>query len=165
MLTRIIQPGEAVDWARMRNQLWPGSPTEHEREIATFFGGDRRDPAEVILAIDTDGCAVGFAEVTIRSHSEGCTSDRIAYLEGWFVEVDHRGRGAGAFLIKAVEDCADARLYGTGLGHGTAQHGQPGRASGVGVHQGGPHRLLQKGAFVSLNHPYAFARSVNLLNY
>lgn len=33
----------------------------------------------------------------------------MAYLEGWFVDADYRGRGIGAALVQAVEDWALAR--------------------------------------------------------
>lgn len=103
MLIRTIQAADAADWERMRQALWPSAPGEHAREIAAFFGGDRRDPAEVLLGIDNEGRAVGFAEVTLRSHAEGCRPGRIAYLEAWFVDEAHRRHGVGAALVAAVE--------------------------------------------------------------
>jgi len=109
MRTRYIQPGDAAEWARLRQLLWPAPPDEHEREIAAFFGGDRRDPAEVILAIGEAGRALGFAEVSVRSYAEGCATDRVAYLEGWFVEEAHRRCGIGAALVAAVEAWARAQ--------------------------------------------------------
>ncbi len=109
MRTRYIQPGDAAEWARLRQLLWPAPPGEHEREIASFFGGDRGDPAEVILAIGDDGRALGFAEVSVRSYAEGCVTNRVAYLEGWFVEEPHRRCGIGAALVAAVEDWARAQ--------------------------------------------------------
>jgi aminoglycoside 6'-N-acetyltransferase I len=87
----------------MRQALWPSDPGEHAEEIASFFAGDRRDPAEVLLAIDDSGRAIGFAEVSIRQYAEGCVSDRVAYLEGWFVEEGQRRKGVGAALVAAVE--------------------------------------------------------------
>jgi aminoglycoside 6'-N-acetyltransferase I len=106
MHTRYIQPGDAAEWTRLRQLLWPAPPGEHEREIAAFFTGNRRDPAEVILAFDEAGRAIGLAEVSIRSHAEGCVTDRVAYLEGWFVEETQRGRGLGAALVAAAEEWA-----------------------------------------------------------
>jgi aminoglycoside 6'-N-acetyltransferase I len=103
VLIRTIQAADAADWERMRQRLWPSARGEHAREIAAFFAGDRRDPAEVLVAMDEEGRPVGFAEVTIRSHAEGCRPGRIAYLEGWFVEEAHRRCGIGAALIAAVE--------------------------------------------------------------
>jgi len=52
---------------------------------------------------------VGFIELSIRPHAEGCTSDRVAFVEGWFVEAGHRGRGVGAALMAAAEEWARAR--------------------------------------------------------
>ena len=104
MLIRTIEPSDAHDWERMRRDLWPSAPSEHARAVAAFFSGDRRDPAEVFLAFDPRGRAVGFAEVSIRPYAEGCHSGRVAYLEGWFVEPASRLRGVGAALVAAVED-------------------------------------------------------------
>ena len=47
---------------------------------------------------------VGFAELSIRAYAEGCRSDRVAYLEGWFVGPEARGRGVGRTLIAAAEN-------------------------------------------------------------
>ena len=102
MEVRPAEPADAVAWERMRQQLWPAPEGEHAAEIAAYFAGDRQDPAEVLLAVDLED-PVGFAEVSIRSHAEGCRPGRIAYLEGWFVLPEWRGRGVGAALIRAVE--------------------------------------------------------------
>jgi aminoglycoside 6'-N-acetyltransferase I len=104
MLIRPVQQSDAADWARMREALWPSEPGEHAEEIASFYEGDRRNPAEVLLAIDDSGRAIGFAEVSIRPYAEGCFSGRVAYLEGWFVEEDRRRNGVGAALVAAVEE-------------------------------------------------------------
>ena len=103
MRVRAAEPADAPAWERMRQQLWPAPAGEHAAEIAAFFTGDRRDPAEVLLAVEGEQ-AIGFAEVSIRSHAEGCEPGRIAYLEGWFVLPEWRGRGAGAALVRAVHD-------------------------------------------------------------
>lgn len=102
MQVRAAQPSDAVAWEGMREQLWPSPPGEHAAEVGTFFGGERQDPMEVLLAVEGNE-VVGFAEVSIRSHAEGCRPGRIAYLEGWFVVPDWRGRGVGRALLRAVE--------------------------------------------------------------
>lgn len=104
MLIRRAQPGDAEDWEHMRQRLWPTDDDEHARAIAAFFADDQRDPAEVFLAFDAQGHAIGFAEVSIRPYAEGCYSGRVAYLEGWYVEPAYRRRGVGAALVGAVED-------------------------------------------------------------
>jgi len=101
---RTADPGDAADWERMRQRLWPSAPGEHASEIAAFFGSDRRNAAEVFLAFDHEGRAVGFAEASIRTYAEGCASGHVTYLEGWFVEEPVRGRGIGADLVAAVEE-------------------------------------------------------------
>ena len=93
----------------MREALWPSEPGEHAAEIEAFFGGDRREPAEALLAVDDSGRAVGFAEISIRQYAEGCSTDRVAYLEGWFVEEDQRRKGVGAALVAAVEEWGRAQ--------------------------------------------------------
>jgi aminoglycoside 6'-N-acetyltransferase I len=100
---RPAKPSDAVAWERMRQALWPSDPGEHAGEIAAFFAGDRRNPAEILLAFGDDGEAIGFAEISIRPYAEECYSGRVAFLEGWFVEEEHRRRDVGAALVAAVE--------------------------------------------------------------
>ena len=108
MQVRPAEPADAAAWEGLRQQLWPSPPGEHAAEIATFFGGERQDPMEVLLAVEGEEI-VGFAEVSIRSHAEGCRPGRIAYLEGWFVLPRWRGHGVGAALVRAVEDWGRAQ--------------------------------------------------------
>lgn len=107
-----IRPAESQDasaWEQLRQVLWPSDAGEHAEDIARFFAGDRHDPAEALLAFDTAGAAVGFAEVSIRSHADGCDSDRIGYLEGWFVVEESRRRHIGAALVAEAERWARAQ--------------------------------------------------------
>jgi aminoglycoside 6'-N-acetyltransferase I len=109
MLIRRITERDAADWERMRHVLWPCEPGEHAREIQAFFAGNKHDPAEAFIAIDSTGLTIGFAEFSIRNHAAGCDTDRVAYLEGWYVEEFSRGKGAGAALVRAGEAWARAR--------------------------------------------------------
>lgn len=109
MIVRAVRQRDAADWEQMRQILWPSGPGEHAREIQAFFDGDRQDPAEVFIALENGGRAVGFAEVSIRPYAEGCYSGRVAYLEGWFVRGRHRGQGVGGALLKAVEEWGRAQ--------------------------------------------------------
>jgi aminoglycoside 6'-N-acetyltransferase I len=52
---------------------------------------------------------VGLAELSIRACAEGCRSNRVLYLEGWFVEPEARGAGVGRALVAAAEDWGRSR--------------------------------------------------------
>jgi aminoglycoside 6'-N-acetyltransferase I len=102
---RFAAATDAASWLRLRCSLWPdATPDEHSREIHEFFEGSAREPQAVLLAEDQVGGVVGLAELSIRSFAEGCQTDRVAYLEGWFVEPEARWRGIGRALIAAAED-------------------------------------------------------------
>ena len=100
---RAVTPQHADDWIRMRTALWPGDPDEHRTAVERFFAGHRHDPAEVLLAFDDLGRAIGFAELSIRNIVDSCATGRVAYLEGWYVDPEQRRRGIGAALVAAAE--------------------------------------------------------------
>lgn len=60
----------------------------------------------VLFAGDGDQHPVGFVELSLRSYAEGCQSDNVAYVEGWYVVPEARGHGVGRALIEAAEDWA-----------------------------------------------------------
>ena len=66
-------------------------------------------PLEVLVAADETGALIGFAELSIRSVAESCDTDRVAYLEGWYVDPLVRRRGIGRALVAAAEDWARAQ--------------------------------------------------------
>ena len=107
---RTARPDDARIWCGMRHALWPeGSAEEHAGEIEEFFAGRIREPLEVLVAEEESGRLLGFAELSIRAQAEGCTTDRIGYLEGWYVVPEARGRGVGGALVEAAEDWARAQ--------------------------------------------------------
>jgi aminoglycoside 6'-N-acetyltransferase I len=93
-------------WLDLRGQLWPDSRDTHARDVDRFFSGQSREPLAVLLARDESGRALGFAELSIRAYAEGCETDHVAFLEGWFVVPDARGRGVGRALVAAGESWA-----------------------------------------------------------
>lgn len=102
---RSATAGDASAWLGLRRALWPeGSAAEHRAEIDRFFRGQTSDPLAVLLAEDATGQAVGLAELSIRPSAAGCHTDRVAYLEGWFVVPDARGCGVGRALVVAAEE-------------------------------------------------------------
>jgi aminoglycoside 6'-N-acetyltransferase I len=94
--------------ARLRHALWPdGSEAEHRQEVERFITDLGRRGA--VLVAEGESGLLGFAEVSIRAYAEGCRTDRVGYLEGWFVEPDARRRGIGRQLVAAAEAWARAQ--------------------------------------------------------
>ena len=103
MVVRPVTPRDASAWADLRRALWPGQESERAAEVAAFFEGQVREPLVVLVAADEADRLIGFAELSIRAYAEGCHSDRVAYLEGWYVAPAARHRGVGRALLAAVE--------------------------------------------------------------
>jgi aminoglycoside 6'-N-acetyltransferase I len=101
---RPIAPADSDAWLAMRCALWPDDDARwHADQVAQFLAGRLSMPIHVLVAVDSESRVVGFAELSIRAYAEGCVTDRIAYLEGWFVEPDARRMGVGRALIEAAE--------------------------------------------------------------
>lgn len=107
---RTVQPQDRNDWVRLRHALWrDASVAEHCRDADRFLAGDRREPAEVLIAFDHNDCAVGFVELSIRNIVDSCRTGRVGYLEGWYVVPEARRQGIGAALVAAAECWAKAQ--------------------------------------------------------
>lgn len=100
---RSVEQRDLGEWVRMRAALWPDDIDQHRAAAERFFAGQRHEPAEVLLAFDDSGRAVGFVELSIRNIVDSCSSDRVAYLEGWYVEPSLRRQGVGSALVAAAE--------------------------------------------------------------
>lgn len=91
----------------MRCAPWPEHATAwHADEIEQFFAGRLNMPLQVLVAVDAADDLVGFAELSIRAYAEDCFTDRVAYLEGWYVVPGMRRHGVGRALIAAAEEWA-----------------------------------------------------------
>ena len=106
IIIRHLQPADQAEWLRLRFALWPqphhklsGLKAELEEILA--------DPEQpVFVAVRPEGGLCGFLEVSIHTEAEGCTTDRIGYLEGWYVDPDRRGISIGRKLVEAAEQWA-----------------------------------------------------------
>ena len=102
---RPATPADAVALARLRHALWPQGPEdEHRRELGQLFARGER----AVLVAEEGPRLLGFAELSIRPYAEGCITDRVAFLEGWYVVPEARARGVGRQLVAAAEEWARA---------------------------------------------------------
>ena len=102
----------------MRQELWPSPARAHSGAIERYFAGKSREPLEVLIAFDERGGAIGLIELSIRAYAEGCVTDRVAFIEGWYVEPIVRSKGVGTALIRAAENWARSQRC-TELGSST----------------------------------------------
>ena len=104
---RGLRPEDRDAWVRLRVALWPDlGAAAHEVEADRFLSGATKEPLTVLVAEGSDADLIGFAEISIRAYAEGCETDRVGYLEGWFVAPAARRRGTGRALVRAAEDWA-----------------------------------------------------------
>jgi aminoglycoside 6'-N-acetyltransferase I len=107
---RPVTSADAPAWLRMRDALWPDPEHRwHSAEIERFLAGDRKMMHAVLVAVDDADQPIGFVELFIRNYAEDCETDRVAYLEGWYVEPAARRQGVGRALVAASEDWARAQ--------------------------------------------------------
>ena len=112
VLIRLAQASDLDQLARMCEALWPkSSAEEHAQELRLILGGKAAlvltMPLTIFVAEGSDGILVGFLEVDLRSHADGCNpSQPVGYIEGWYVAEDQRHRGVGRTLLANAEDWA-----------------------------------------------------------
>jgi aminoglycoside 6'-N-acetyltransferase I len=105
---RPVTRADASSWLAMRQALWPDEQDDHTGEIEAFFAGRLRMPIQVLLAVQ-GAAVVGFVELSIRAYAEGCRTDRVAFLEGWYVVPKARRKGVGRALVAASENWGRAQ--------------------------------------------------------
>ena len=105
-------PGDCSQLAALRHDLWPeSSPGEHAGELRRILSGENPGtlPSAILVAEDA-GQVVGFVEVGLRSHADGCDPARpVGYLEGWYVIPSRRRQKVGALLVAEAERWARDR--------------------------------------------------------
>ena len=92
------------------HELWPRvSAAEHGVEVRSLVEGTAKltMPIAVLVAEAGSDGVVGFVEVDLRSHADGCDpAQAVGYVEGWYVTEEYRRSGVGARLMAAAEEWA-----------------------------------------------------------
>lgn len=105
LVIRPLEERDLAEWLRLRTSLWDQTAEDdHRTEMVDII--EHPDSQFVAVADTGNGRLAGFLEASIRNQVEDCDTENVGYLEGWFVDLDHRRRGIGAALVAAAEDWA-----------------------------------------------------------
>ncbi|MBU1304098.1 MAG: GNAT family N-acetyltransferase [Alphaproteobacteria bacterium] len=100
---------DIADWASLRQALWPSHGTEWHRADIEKMLASADDKANFIAWTDT-GVAAGLAEAALRhDYVNGCKTSPVAFLEGIYVDPQHRRSGVARLLVAAVEAWAQSQ--------------------------------------------------------
>jgi aminoglycoside 6'-N-acetyltransferase I len=109
---RLGTPADLEVVSRLFLALWPdGSLDGYRKEAVLILAGSPPSTLPLVLFVaEADGTVVGFIEVGLRSHADGCdTHQAVGFIEGWYVESSHRRGGVGRALMQAAEEWARAQ--------------------------------------------------------
>jgi aminoglycoside 6'-N-acetyltransferase I len=110
MRIRLAVQSDCAQLAQFCEALWPqSSAEEHERELTPILQGKHPGslPLVVFVAEGFDGALLGFIEVGLRSHADGCDPHvPVGFVEGWLVVEGERKKGIGRQLMTAAEQWA-----------------------------------------------------------
>jgi aminoglycoside 6'-N-acetyltransferase I len=100
--------GDEKTWLEMRSQLWPEyTMAELQEDQLRIQSAPSRNA--VFVAENSAGIPIGFVEVSISDWAEGCRTEPVGYLEGWYVLTEYRQQGIGKELVEAAENWAIAK--------------------------------------------------------
>lgn len=102
MEIRPLNRSDVEAWIDMRLRLWP----DHARHELVGETVDWAHGKLGVFVAEVEDGLTGFAEVSIHDSAPGCTTSPVGYLEGWWVEPEHRRSGAGTALLRATEQWA-----------------------------------------------------------
>lgn len=106
MEVREARVSDIEELVPLRHALWPDTPlAEHRTQLMRIVEGDPPGNMPLVCLVAKEGRRVlGFAEVGLRSHADGCDPNQpCGFLEGWYVDPAERNRGLGRFLVSACE--------------------------------------------------------------
>ena len=103
MRIRKVSQKDKLQWVALRAELWPKADLDQLRnEVHKLL----EDANWGIFVAEHEGKIVGFIECSIRDMAPGCHTNRIGYIEAWFVVSQFRNQGTGARLVESGEKWA-----------------------------------------------------------
>ena len=91
----------------MRISLWPeANQPEDREEMHDYLSSETK---AVFVAQAVDSRLLGFLEANIRPYADGCATRNVGYIEGWYIDEEHRRQGVGAALVEAAENWARSK--------------------------------------------------------
>ena len=109
MKVRIARADDEESLIDLRLALWPHTPlVEHRSAVRGIVTRKPRSTLPLVCYVAEEaGELLGFVEVGLRSHADGCDPSRpCGFIEGWHVSSDVAGRGIGRALIERAEQWA-----------------------------------------------------------
>jgi aminoglycoside 6'-N-acetyltransferase I len=106
LAVRLANAEDAPQILAMFRTLWPDEPArEHAAHIRGLLSHTARTTLPLVLFVaEVEARLVGFAEVGLRSHANGCDGRRpVGFLEGWYVAKGSRRQGIGRQLVVVAE--------------------------------------------------------------
>jgi aminoglycoside 6'-N-acetyltransferase I len=106
MRVREARQGDLEALMEMQQKLWPDTArADLEPHARSILDGKPASTLPLTLFVAEERAVIGFLEVGLRSHADGCDESRpVGFIEGWFVEEAFRRRGAGRALMAAAEE-------------------------------------------------------------
>lgn len=106
MKIRAAVPTDIETIHELRKKLWEHLDSDDINWLRNQFQ-NHSDKFQIFLAETEKGYLIGFAEAGIRTdYVEGCETNFVGYIEGWFVEENYRRQNVGRKLIEKAENWA-----------------------------------------------------------
>lgn len=105
MVVRLATLADLSAIVHLATALWPEDARWHRGHFRALLAGKPASTLPLVVFVaEMKEAAVGFIEVGLRSHAEGCDGRRAAgFIEGWYVTPQARRRGVGRALVRAGE--------------------------------------------------------------
>ena len=107
MRVRSLKPTDVSEWHALRSTLWPDCLDEdNAADTQTYLN----DPARwAVIVCEEGGRIIGFVEAHLREYADGCRTEPVGYIEGWYVVPEHRRSGVGPENVDAAQHLARSK--------------------------------------------------------